>query len=75
MNYLTEAGLEAADKAINALVRLSKDVGIPSGLKEMGVKEEDFEYMAKMAMKDGNAGCNPISGTEKDIINIFKAAM
>ena len=67
--------LEAADKAIDALVRLSKDVGIPSGLKEMGVKEEDFAYMAKMAMKDGNAGCNPITGTEEDIINLFKAAM
>ncbi|WP_423188502.1 iron-containing alcohol dehydrogenase [Alkalibacterium sp. f15] len=66
---------EAADKAIEALRRLSEDVGIPSGLAEMGVKEEDFEYMAKMAMKDGNAGTNPISGTEEDIIKIFKEAM
>ncbi|GEK91899.1 iron-containing alcohol dehydrogenase [Alkalibacterium kapii] len=66
---------EAADKAISALKKLSEDVGIPSGLAEMGVKEEDFEYMAKMAMKDGNAGTNPISGTEKDIIKIFKEAM
>jgi len=66
---------EAADKAISALRKLSEDVGIPSGLAEMGVKEEDFEYMAKMAMKDGNAGTNPISGTEEDIIKIFKEAM
>lgn len=67
--------MEAAKKAIDALTRLSKDVGIPSGLSELGVKEEDFEYMAKMAMIDGNAGCNPIKGTEKDIVNIFKSAL
>ena len=67
--------MEAADKAIEALRRLSSDVGIPSGLKELGVKEEDFEYMAEMALKDGNAGTNPISGTKEDIIKIFKEAM
>jgi len=66
---------EAADKAISALRKLSEDVGIPSGLAEMGVKEEDFEYMAKMAMKDGNARTNQISGTGEDIIKIFKEAM
>ena len=65
---------EAAEKAIDAIFRLSKDIGIPTSLKEMGVKEEDFEYMAKMALKDGNAFSNPRKGNEKDIINIFKAA-
>lgn len=68
------SGMEAAEKAIDAMFRLSKDVGIPASLKEMGVKEEDFEYMAKMALKDGNAFSNPRKGNEKDIVNIFKAA-
>ena len=66
--------IEAAEKAIDAMFRLSKDVGIPASLKEMGVKEEDFEYMAKMALKDGNAFSNPRKGNEKDIVEIFKAA-
>ena len=66
--------LEAADKAIAAMARLAKDVGIPSSLKEMGVKEEDFELMANNALKDGNAGSNPRKGTVKDIINLFKKA-
>ncbi len=65
----------AADKAIDAIVQLSQDVGIPSGLAEMGVKEEDFEFMSKMALKDGNAGTNPIKGNEKDIYKLFQAAM
>ncbi|WFD10945.1 1,3-propanediol dehydrogenase [Tepidibacter hydrothermalis] len=66
--------IEAAEKAIDAMFRLSQDVGIPASLKEMGIKEEDFEYMAEMALKDGNAFSNPRKGNEKDIVSIFKAA-
>lgn len=66
---------EAADKAISALTQLSEDVGIPTSLAEFGVKEEDFEFMAKMSLKDGNSFSNPIKGTEKDIVKIFKSAM
>ncbi len=66
--------MDAADKAISAMARLAKDVGIPSSLKEMGVKEEDFELMAENALKDGNAGSNPRKGNKQDIINLFKKA-
>lgn len=66
--------MEAAEKGINAMFRLSEDVGIPKSLKEMGVKQEDFEYMAELALLDGNAFSNPRKGNAKDIINIFKAA-
>lgn len=65
---------DAADKAIHAIEQLSKDVSIPSSLKEMGVKKEDFERMSKMALEDGNAISNPIQGTEDDIKKIFEAA-
>lgn len=67
--------MDAAEKAIDAMFKLSKDIGIPTGLSEMGVKEEDFEYMAEMALKDGNAFSNPRKGNEKDIVAIFKAAL
>ena len=66
--------MEAAEKAINAMFRISEDVGIPKSLKEMGVKQEDFEHMAELALLDGNAFSNPRKGNAKDIINIFKAA-
>lgn len=65
---------EAAEKAIHAMFRLSREIGIPTSLKEMGIKETDFEYMAEMALKDGNAFSNPRKGNKEDIINIFKAA-
>ncbi len=66
--------IEAAEKAIDAMFRLSKDVGIPASLKEMGIKEKDFEYMAELALLDGNAFSNPRKGNQRDIVNIFKAA-
>ncbi len=66
--------MDAADKAISAMARLARDVGIPASLKEMGVKEKDFELMAENALKDGNAGSNPRKGNKQDIINLFKKA-
>lgn len=65
---------EAANKAIEAIRQLSEDVNIPSSMRELGVKEEDFELMAELALEDGNAISNPIQGRKEDIINIFKAA-
>ncbi|MDI9210298.1 iron-containing alcohol dehydrogenase [Clostridium butyricum] len=63
--------MEAAEKAINAMFRLSEDVGIPKSLKEMGVKQEDFEHMAELALLDGNAFSNPRKGNAKDIFRFF----
>jgi 1,3-propanediol dehydrogenase len=65
----------AAEKAIDAIAMLSQDIGIPSGLRQMGVKDENLAPMAKQAMLDGNAGCNPRVGTEKDVLALFAAAM
>lgn len=65
---------DAADKAISAIKKLSEDVNIPSNLKELGVKEKDFETMADLALQDGNAFSNPIQGNKEDIISILKSA-
>lgn len=66
---------EAADKAISAIRKLSADVGIPSGLSELNVKEEDFKVMAENAMKDICSFTNPRTATLDDVISIYKAAM
>ncbi len=66
--------MDAAQKAIDAMRRLATDIGIPTSLKEMGVKEEDFELMAENALRDGNAGSNPRKGNKNDIINLFRKA-
>lgn len=66
---------DAAQVAIDAIKHLSKAVGIPSGLTELGVEEKDFEIMAKNAMLDACQATNPRIATLKDVIALFKAAM
>ena len=67
--------MEAAHAAVDAMRELAEDVGIPSGLAQMGVKEEDFELMAENALRDGNAFSNPRKGTKEDIISLFRKTM
>lgn len=66
---------DAAEVAIAAIMTLSKDVGIPSGLKELKVREEDLKTMAQNAMKDACGLTNPRLAKIEDIIGIYKAAM
>ncbi|MDI3535158.1 MAG: hypothetical protein PWQ82_1523 [Thermosediminibacterales bacterium] len=70
---LTE--LEAAYKAVEAVKKLSKDVGIPEKLSDVGVKEEAIEDMAKDAMKSGNILVNPRKTNINDVIELYKKAM
>lgn len=66
---------EGANAAITAIKTLSKSVGIPSGLKELGVQEKDFKEMANNALADVCTGGNPREVTLQDTIAIYKAAM
>lgn len=53
---------------------LNEELGIPSCLKEAGVKPELFEAMSDDAMKSGNILVNPRSTTKEDIIELYKKA-
>ena len=49
----------AAETAIQAVTRLGKDIGIPKGLAELGIKRENFELICQQAMKDVCTYTNP----------------
>ena len=66
---------EGAKSCINAIRKLSSDVGIPSGLKELGVKGEDFDTLADNALKDACGLTNPIKATHQDVKDILSKAM
>ncbi|MFA8450253.1 MAG: L-threonine dehydrogenase [Bacteroidales bacterium] len=66
---------EGAKAAIEAIKILSLSINIPVGLKELGVREEDFDILAANALKDACGVTNPIQATHKDIVGIFKNAM
>lgn len=63
---------EAAQKSIDGMREMCRLVGIPSSIKEIGAKPEDFEMMAKNALKDGNAFSNPRKGTVEDIVKLYQ---
>ncbi|ADO82292.1 iron-containing alcohol dehydrogenase [Ilyobacter polytropus] len=67
--------MEAGAKAISAIKRLSKDVGIPSGLRELGVKEEDFPILADNTLKDVCIATNPRKSSKNQIIQLFRDSM
>jgi alcohol dehydrogenase len=67
--------MEAAERAIIAIQRLASDVGIPAGLKDLGVKEKDFPTLAENAMKDVCNLTNPRKANKDQVIQVFKNAL
>jgi len=65
----------AADLALEAIKTLSADVGIPSGLKALGVREEDLRTMAENAQKDACGLTNPRCPSLDDVVSIYKNAL
>ncbi|MBI1922002.1 MAG: iron-containing alcohol dehydrogenase [Geobacter sp.] len=69
------APMAAGQKGIDAIRNLSAAIGIPKGLKELNVKEEDLKIMSENAKKDACQLTNPRKATLEQVIGIFKAAM
>lgn len=65
---------QAAARAIKAIRLISSHVDIPTNLKELGVKPEDFDIMAENAMKDVCCLTNPRKATKAQIIEIYRRA-
>ena len=65
---------EGAQKSIDGMRERRRLGGLPSSIKAIGAKPEDFEMMAKNALKDGNAFSNPRKGTVEDIVKLYQKA-
>ena len=59
--------------AIDAVKKLSEDVGIPKTLKEIGVMEEDLQALAESAMADACTPGNPRDTNVPEILEIYKS--
>lgn len=69
---MSQAEYRAA--AVNAVKQLSKDVGIPEKLHEIGVKQEDLQALSESAFADVCTGGNPRPCTVESILGIYKTA-
>lgn len=64
----------AVNAAIGAVKTLSKTVGIPEKLREIGVKEADLPRLAEAAFGDVCTGGNPRTTSVADILEIYRKA-
>jgi lactaldehyde reductase len=66
---------EAAQAAVDAVKALSKRVGIPQTLTEIGIKAEDLPRLAKAAYADVCTPGNPREVTEEILLDLYKKAL
>lgn len=73
VSYLNDQ--QGAAACIAAIRLLAQDVGIPAGLRDLQVKEQDLDTLATNALKDACGFTNQIQATHAQIVAIFRAAM
>lgn len=66
---------QAAQAALEAIKTLSSDIGIPSGLGELGVNPNDFDVLTTNALNDACGLTNPKQASPEEITQIFTEAM
>lgn len=66
---------EKAEMAITMVQELSRDLGIPSGLSELGLPEDSIPNLSRNAINDACFITNPRDADEEDIVNIFRWAL
>ena len=63
---------EAADAACTEIENLSRRVGIPAHLSELGITEKDIDALADQAIVDVCTPGNPREVTRDDIVALYK---
>lgn len=66
---------ELADAIADRVRRLADTVGVPAGLKMLGVTPEDCPVLARNAMQDACLTTNPREATEQELHDLFLAAL
>ncbi|SFM19017.1 iron-containing alcohol dehydrogenase [Salibacterium qingdaonense] len=66
---------EAAELSVKAIRKLNKDVGIPTGLSEFGVTENDLDYIAEGAIGSDNVDVNPKKPIIEDLKQIVRNSL
>jgi alcohol dehydrogenase len=67
--------LAAAARAVSAVRDMARDIGIPRGLSEFGVREDHVLSVIEEAMKSGNVPVNPRRTTAEDLTRILRQAL
>lgn len=66
-----EAALALADR----IERLAQEVGVPRGLAQLGVRDEDLPRLARTALQDACMSTNPRQADEAEMLALFRVAL
>lgn len=66
---------DVRDAACTAIDELSKEVGIPATISELGVKAEDLPKIAEDAFRDVCTPGNPRDTTVEEIVSLYQSLM
>lgn len=66
---------EAVEAACNAIADLSRRVGIPEHLADLGIKEADIDALADQAIADVCTPGNPREVTRDQIVELYKSIL
>jgi len=73
VDSMTQEEYRAA--AIDAVAKLSTDVGIPTKLSDLGVKDKDIDFLAESALADACTPGNPRDVTKEQIAEIYRSIL
>lgn len=68
-------GDEAAEILADHVRKLADDVGVPRGLRDLGVDESVLPRLARTTLEDACLATNPRSATSADVERLFRAAL
>ncbi len=66
---------DAAARSFVAVAKLAQDIGIPSRLGELGMREEHIDAVATEAIKSGNVAVNPRRASVQDLRALLKETL
>lgn len=69
-----QRGRKCIDEISNYIMDLNKISGLPTKLRNVGVKKEDFETITNTAINDGAAIVNPVEVTYDRVMDILRRA-
>ena len=67
-------GLAADTDLVQLFLQLNRNLGLPSGLKELGVQQDSFQSLTQASLVDNAHKTNPRTLTESDYLNLLAAA-
>jgi alcohol dehydrogenase len=66
---------EAAARSVHAIQSLANDLGIPTGLKKLGLEKHHVPRVVEEAMKSGNVDVNPRYTRPQDLKRILEESL